>query len=213
MLFLLPLAIPSTAGANADIVAAIREALQIAVERSIASVGRPDGFHGNPAIRIPVPEQLGKVESRLRQAGQDRIVDRFEDTLNYAAEYAAPAARPVLVGAIADLPLDDGRRVLAGGETAATDALRRHALGRVISALNVAVGQATDRLGTARRYKRFMKDAQFGGLVQVPVIDLDAYVVGRTADGIFHTIAQEERRIRVDPAARSTPLLREAFGR
>ena len=153
------------------------------------------------------------MESRLRQVGQERIVDRFEATLNYAAEYAAPAARPVLLGAIAELPLDDGRRVLAAGETAATDVLRRYSLARVIGALNPAVAQATDRVGTARRYKRFMKDAQFGGLVQVPTIDLDAYLVGRTIDGIFHTIGQEERRIRIDPSARPTPLLREVFGR
>ena len=156
---------------------------------------------------------LGVTLAAPRQAGQDRVVDRFEATINYAAEYAAPAARPVLLGAITDLPLDDGRRVLAAGETAATEALRRHSLGRVIGALNPAVAQATDRVGTVRRYKRFMKDAQFGGLIQVPAVDLDAYVVGRTIDGIFHTIGQEERRIRTDPAARPTSLLREVFGR
>ncbi len=175
-------------------------------------MGRPDGFLGNPAIRVPIPEQLGKVEAKLRLAGQERQIERFETSLSYAAEYAAPAARPVLLAAVADLPLDDGRRVLAGGETAATEALRRHALGRVITALNPAVAQATDRLGTARRYKRLMKDSQFGGLVQGPNLDLDAYVVGRTVDGIFHAIGQEERRIRTDPAARPTALLREVFG-
>ena len=195
-----------------DVVAAIREALHLAVERGVAAVGRPDGFLGNPAIRIPIPDQLGKVEAKLRQTGQDRLVERFEASLNYAAEYAAPAARPVLLAAIGDLPLDDGRRVLAGGEIAATEALRRHALGRVITALNPAVAQATDRVGTARRYKRFMKDSQFGGLLQVPTLDLDAHLVGRTVDGVFHAIGKEERRIRTDPAARPTALLREVFG-
>jgi len=207
------LAWPAVAHANPDVVAAIREALSLAVERSIATVGHPDGFCGNPSIRIPVPEQLNKAEARLRYVGQERVVERFEATMNYAAEYAAPAARPALLSAVNDLPLDDGRRVLAGGETAATDALRRHALGRVIAALTPAAAQATERVGAARRYKRFLKDAQFGGLVNVPPVDLDAYVVTRTADGIFHAIGQEERRIRLDPTARPSPLVRQVFGR
>jgi hypothetical protein len=194
------------------VVAALREALHLAVERGLATVARPDGFLGTPAIRLPIPEQLGKVEAKLRLAGQERRVERFETSLNRAAEDAAPATRPVLLAAVAELPLDDGHRVLTGGDTAGTETLKRHALGRVIIALNPAVAVATDRLGTARRFKRFMKDAQFGGLVQAPSLDLDAYVVGRTADGIFHAIGQEERRIRIDPAARVTPLMREVFG-
>jgi hypothetical protein len=193
------------------VVSAIREMLQLSVERGQAAIGRPDGFAGNPSIRLSIPESLAKVESLLRLAGEERRVERFEASLNHAAEYSAPAARAPLLAAIIDLPLDDGHRALMGGETAATDALRRHALGRVITALNPAVAAATDRAGTGRRYKRFMKDAHFGGLVQGTPPDLDAYIVGKTVEGIFHAIGKEERRIRVDPAARPTSLLREVF--
>jgi hypothetical protein len=198
-------------GRGPKVVTALRETLQLGVERGLAVIGRPDGFSGNPAIRISIPESLAKVESRLRQAGEERRVDRFEASLNHAAEYAAPAARAPLLAAIVDLSLDDGHRVLTGGETAATEALRRHALGRLITVLNPAVAAATDRMGTARRYKRFMKDAQFGGLVQGAPPDLDAYVVGKTVESIFYAIGQEERRIRTEPGARPTPLLREVF--
>ena len=86
--------------------------------------------------------------------------------------------------------------MLAGGDTAATELLRRHGLGRLITALNPAVSDAMDRAGAARRYKRFVKGSQFGGLFQAPPLDLDAYVVGRTVDGLFHAIGEEERRIR-----------------
>lgn len=182
------------------------------MERGLATVARPDGFFSNPSIRLTIPEPLGKVEAMLRQVGEDRLVDRLQASLNHVAEYAAPAARPVLTAAIADLPLDDGHRVLTGGETAATEVLRRHALGRVMTVLNPAVAAATDRMGTARRYKRFMRDAQFGGFVQGSPPDLDAYVAGRMVEGIFYVIGQEERRIRTDPAARPTLLLREVFG-
>ena len=193
-------------------VAAIREALQLAVDRALSGVSRTDGFLANQAIRIPVPDQLGKIESALRMAGQDREVDRFIVSLNRTAEQAALAARTPLMASVFEVNLDDGHRVLTGGDTAATEALRRHATGKTINALNPAVADAMDRAGTARRYKRFVKDAHFGGLIQPVSIDLDAFVVGRLVDGLFYAIGQEERRIRTDPAARTTPRLREVFG-
>lgn len=196
---------------GAHVVVALREALQLAVERAVASVARPDGFLGNPAIQIGVPEPLAKVESALRLAGQERETEKFVVSLNRAAELAAPAARARLLISASEVSLED--RLLAAGETALTDALRRHGLGRAIAALNPAVAEATDRVGTARRYKRFVKGSQFGGLVQQAPLDLDAYVVGRTVEGIFHAIGVEERRIRTDPAARPTARLREVFGR
>lgn len=161
-------------------------------------------------MRLDVPEQLSKVESALRLAGHERVSDRFVESLNRAAEFAAPAARGALLVGAGEVYLDD--RLLTAGDTALTDALKRHTLGRTIGALNAAVSEATDRVGTARRYKRFVKGAQFGGLVQQAPLDIDTYVVGRTADGIFHAIGHEERRIRTEPAARPTTRLREVFG-
>lgn len=204
---------PAIAGDQAaHVVIALREALQLAVERGVTAVARPDGFLADPAIRVGVPEQLAKVESMLRLAGQDAQVEKFIVSLNRAAEHAAPAARgPLLVGAT-ELYLDDGQRLLTAGETTMTEALRRHGLGRAIAALTPAVAEAMDRVGTASRYKRFVRGSRFGGLVQHAPLDLDAYVVGRTIEGIFHAIGQEERRIRTDPAARPTQRLREVFG-
>jgi hypothetical protein len=201
----------AAADRHPNVASALREALQIAVERGIASVGRPDGFLGNPAIRIPVPEQLARVEAKLRLAGEHRRVEKFVESLNHVAEEASPAARSVLLGAAAELAFDDGLRILAAGESAATEVLRRHALGRVITALNPAVADAMERTRVPRRYKRFVRDSPIGGLLQPSPLDLDAYVVGRTVDGIFHAVGQEERRIRTDPAARPSALLREVF--
>jgi hypothetical protein len=192
------------------VVIALREALQLAVERGVSSVARPDGFLANPMIRVEVPDQLGKVESALRIAGQDRLTERFVESLNRAAEHAASAARAGLLIGAGEVYLDE--RMLTAGDTALTDALKRHAFGRTVTALGPAVAEATDRVGTARRYKRFVRGAQFGGLVQQTPVDLDAYVVARIAEGLFHAIGQEERRIRVEPAARPTTRLREVFG-
>jgi hypothetical protein len=196
-----------------EVVAGLRETLRLSIERALAGIGRPDGFVANPAVRVQLPEQLMRAESMLRVAGHDRVVERFSESLSRVAEHAVSAARPVLLNGAAEVPLEDGYRVLTGGDTAATDALRRHVTGRVIAALSPAVADAMDHMGATRRYKRFMKDAQFGGLVQAPNLDLDAYVVGRSVEAIFQSIGQEERRIRVDPAARTTPLLRRVFGR
>lgn len=194
------------------VAAALREALQLAVERGVAVVARPDGFLGDPAVRIGIPEQLARIEVALRTAGQDGAVDKFIVSLNRAAERAAPAGRAPLLVTAAELTFIDGYRMLTGGDTAATDALRRAGLGRLVTALDPAVAEATDRVGTARRYKRFMKNAHFGGLVQHPPVDLDAYVVSRVVEGLFHAIGQEERRIRSDPAARPSARLQEVFG-
>ena len=203
----------SASAADSVVAAALREALQLSVERGIAAVARPDGFLANPAIHIPVPEQLSKVETKLRQTGNERRVERFVESLNRVAEESTPAARPVLLAGVAELALDDGHRILTGGDTAATDLLRRTTLGRVITALNPVVADTMGRVGVARRYKRFMRDSSsFGGLFQQSPVDLDAYVALRTADGLFHAIGQEERRIRVDPAARTTQRLRDLFG-
>jgi len=163
-------------------------------------------------LSLPVPEQLARVETKLRQTGQDRRADRFVASLNHVAEEAAPAARPPLLAGVGELPLDDGHRVLAGGDTAGTDLLRRVALGRATTALYPVVVDAMGRVGVARRYKRFVRDSPLGGLFQQTPVDLEAYVVGRTVEGIFHAIGQEERRIRIDPAARPTARLREVFG-
>jgi hypothetical protein len=203
---------PTAAADRAQLTAALREIVQLAVARGVAAVARPDGFLGNPAIRIPVPEPLVKVEAALRVGGEEKRAERFVQSLNRVAEQSSPAARPVLLGAVPELPFDDGQRILGGGESAATDALRRFALGRVTAALNPVIRDTMERVKVARRYKRFVRDFAMGGLVSVPPVDLDAYVLGRTVDGIFIAIAQEERRIRVDASARPTPLLREVFG-
>lgn len=205
------LAAPALA-ADTVFAAAVREAMQIAVERGLASVARPDGFLGNSAIRIAVPEPLARVETRVRQAGEDRRADKFIASLNHAAEASAAAARPALLQGVVHLPLEDAQRLLARSETSGTDLLRRVAQSRVIAALNPVVADAVDQGRVTRHYKRFVRDWPLGGLFQQAPVDLDAYVVGRTADGIFHAIAEEERRIRLDPAARPTPRLREVFG-
>jgi Protein of unknown function (DUF4197) len=199
--------------ADARLVAALREAMQLAVDRGIVAVARPDGFLGNPAIRIPVPEPLTRIETRLRETGNDRRADKFVASLNHAAERSAPAARPALLTGVAELPLDDGHHVLARGHTAGTELLRRVSVARVIAALSPAVADAMDHVRVARQYKRFVRDSPpLGGLFQQSPVDLDAYVVGRTVDGLFHAIGEEERRIRLEPSARTTPRLREVFG-
>ena len=209
------LAVWLTAGpalaADPALVAALREVMHVAVERGIASAGRTDGFLGNPAIRFGVPEPLTKIEAKLRQAGEDRRADKFVASLNHAAEIATPAARPTLVAAAHELPFEDGHRA-ARGDTAGTELLRRLSLSRVTAALAPAVGEAMDRSRVARQYKRFVRDSPLGGVFQQSPVDLDAYVVARTVDGLFHAIGEEERRIRIDPSARPTPRVREVFG-
>ena len=210
----LAIGLSASAAPAADtlLAAGVREAMQLAVERGLAAVARADGFLGNSAIRIGVPESLSWIETRLRQVGEDRRADKFIAGLNHVAEASAAAARPALVVGVAQLPLEDPQRILTRGDTAGTDLLRRLTTSRVITALTPVVADTMDQGRIARQYKRFIRGSPLGGLFQQAPIDLDAYVVGRTVDGIFHAIGEEERRIRNDPAARTTPRLREVFG-
>jgi len=189
----------------------VREALRVSVERALSRVARSGGFADNPALRISLPDQLQGMDTAMRLAGEQKRVDRFIASLSQAAESSAASARPVLLTAVSEMPID-GARLLMAGDTGCTEALRRYAYGRVIAVLDPAVVDAMELGRVTRRYRKMNRDLPVGMLAPPPSFDLDAYVVGRTADGIFLAISQEERRLRTDPAARTSPLLREVFG-
>ena len=203
-------ALPASAG-EAQTNLGVREALRVSVERGLSRVARPGGFADNAALRIPLPDQLQNMDAAMRLAGEQKRLDRFIASLSHAAESSAASTRPVLLTAVSEMPID-GARFLMAGDTGCTDALRRYAYGRVIGVLDPAVVDAMELGRVTRRYRKLSRDLPVGMLAPPPTFDLDAYVVGRTADGIFLAISQEERRIRTDPAARTSPLLRDVFG-
>jgi hypothetical protein len=193
---------------NDKIAAGLKEALQIGAGNAVGLTGRKDGFYGNAIIRIPMPDKLRNLEKGLRMAGLGKKVDEFELSMNRAAEAAAPQAKTILLDAIRGMTLDDGRRILTGGDTAATAYFKEKTSASIAAAFRPVVEKAIADVGVTRQYQQLTRALPFAKL---DAFDLNAYVVSKSLDGLFHMLGEEERRIRADPAARVTALLREVF--
>jgi len=191
---------------------AVRQALTQAVDVAVSQLGRTDGYWSNPQVRIPLPEELRHLEKTLRRVGLERYVVEFDESLNRAAEEAVPAAKPVLVAAIRELSLRDAVDIVRGGDDAATRYFRYHSDAVLRERLQPIVAQAMSRVQVAAAYKRLMKKSAFLDKAAEPGhLDLDAYVTRETVNGLYLLMAEEERRIRRDPLARSTELLKSVF--
>jgi hypothetical protein len=191
----------------------LKQALEVGTEHAVAATGKTDGYFGNAAIKILMPDSLRTVERGLRAAGQGAQIDELVLGMNRAAERAAPAARRIFVDTIAAMGFDDARRILQGPDNAATQYFKDKATGKLSAAFAPVVSSAMDEVGVTRQYKALTGGLQalpFGGL---ETFDLDRYVVGKALDGLFVVVGDEERKIRKEPAARVTPLLKEVFAR
>ncbi len=198
---------------QSEIADGLRAALDKGVRNAVSELGRPDGFLANSAVRIPVPKHLSMVESGLRTLGQDALADQFVTSLNRAAERAVPEAAGVFAGAISKITLDDARGILDGGPTAATDYLRRSSGAELAERFSPIVDGAIREAGVTARYQDMLdKAGPVAALIDRDQLDLGNYVTDRTLDGLFTVIGQEEQRIRANPAARTSDLLKKVFG-
>lgn len=141
------------------------------------------------------------------------MVDEFVLSMNRAAEKAAPHAKEIFWGAIERIDFDDARRILAGGDTAATDYFRAETSNQLAHAFLPIVQRATEEVGATRKYKELVGRYQSIPFAQSIAFDVDDYVVGKGLDGLFYVLAQEERKIRTDPTARVTEILHRVFSR
>jgi hypothetical protein len=194
------------------VVAGLKEALRVGTGNTVKAVSRADGYWKNPRIRIPMPPELERVSSTLRNLGLGAKVDDFERKMNEAAEKAAVEAVPVFAGAIRDMTFEDARRILKGGGSAATDYFRRKTTATLSAKYTPIVRRSTERVGAVRRYNEIMERYRKIPLVPKPKFDLDEYVTRKALEGLFTVLAEEERKIRENPAARTTELLRKVFG-
>jgi hypothetical protein len=204
----------STALSNEEVVAGLKEALRTGAERSVAKASATDGFLGDARIRIPFPPEAIKVKNTLSDLGMRQPVEDFERTLNRAAEQAAKEAVPVFVEAITSMTIQDGFNLLRGGENAATNFLRDRTSASLRGRFEPVVAQATREVALTSYWQPLVSAYNTatlftGGTAVDP--DLNAYVTTKAMDGLFLLLAEEERRIRVDPLARTTELVRKVF--
>jgi len=191
----------------------LKEALQVGTENAVRETGRPDGYFGNPSIRIPMPEKLQTMEKGLRAVGYGDDVDEFILSMNRAAERAAPEAKAIFWDAIRAMSFRDAQKILNGSDTAATDYFRRRTSERLAAAFRPIVADAMNEVGVTRQFKELVGRAQSIPFLKLEEFDLDDYVVRKGLVGLFTVLAEEERKIRREPAARVTDLLKEVFGR
>lgn len=201
-----------------DAAGGIKEALAQGVDRAVRQLGKPDGFFRDQAVKILVPERMRKAGETLRKVGAGKHVDAFELSMNRAAEQAVPAAAGILSDAVRQMTLRDAIGLVRGGDTSATDFFRRTSEQKLFDAFRPIVAKQTQATGVTRKYKDFTK--KNGGTMALLLgggdggnanVDLDDYVTREAIDGLFHVIAEQERKIRQDPAARTSELLRRVF--
>jgi hypothetical protein len=190
----------------------LKEALKVGTQNTVNLTGKVDGFLANQAIKILLPEKLRNLESGLRLAGYGSQVDELVVGMNRAAERAAPAAREIFFGAIGEMTIDDARKILNGPDTAATQYFQGKTTAKLTAAFTPVVERAMSQVGVMQQYNALLDRARGIPFLRVEDYDLDKYVVGKSLDGLFFVLADEEKKIRRDPSARVTSLLKEVFG-
>lgn len=195
-----------------QITAALKQALELATSKAVALTGKPDGFLDNEAIRILLPTKLQSVGKAMRLIGEGDTVDDLEIGMNRAAERAAPQAKQIFLDALKKMTFRDARHILASGDTAATEYFEQACSADLATTFTPIIHNSLQRVGVIKKYDHVVKTAP-GGNAIANEFDLDKYVVGKTLDGLFYELGQEEIKIRTNPAAQTTALLKEVFAR
>ena len=195
-----------------EIVNGLKQALEVGTSSAVKKVSAFDGYYKNPKIRIPLPENVEKVEKLLRATGFGSQVDNFELSMNRAAERAAPEAKSIFWDAIKQMTFTDARQILDGADDAATKYFEGKTSGRLQQIFKPITHQAMSEVGVTRYYQSIddkIKTIPFADRMR---FDLDQYVTDKALSGLYVMLAEEEKKIRQDPAARVTDLLKKVFG-
>ena len=205
--------ISGTVADDAQVVSGLKEALSIGTANAVADTSKVDGYFANQAIRILMPEKVRKVADVLGRVGYQKEVDDFVLSMNRAAEAAAPRAKAYFVDAIREMTFEDARKILGGGDTAATEYFRGKTQKKLYDEFRPAVSASMDNVGVTRSYKEMVgKYSALPLAGKTESVDLDHYVTTKALDGLFYMLGEEEKKIRTDPAARVTDLLKTVFG-
>lgn len=197
---------------ESKIIEGLKEALEIGTNNAVKAVSRLDGYYKNPKIKIPLPDPVTKVEKVLRTVGYGAKIDAFELSMNRAAEKAAPEARSLFWDAIKQMSFKEARKILNGRENEATLYFADKTRGKLTTLFKPIISTSMSQVGVTRYYQELDARVRNIPFAESFRFDLDQYVTDRALDGLFIMVAEEERRIRKDPAARVTDLLKEVFG-
>jgi hypothetical protein len=190
----------------------LKQALDVGTKRTIATLSAPGGFGNSPRFRIHLPGEMGRLASAFRNIGLGSRVDAFEDSMNRAAEEAAARAVPVFTSAITSMTIADAFEILNGPKNAVTVYFQERTTASLREEFSPVAASAMQEVGLYRAYRDIVARYDAIPFSKPPAIDLEAYITDETLGALFAELALEEARIREDPAARSTALLRRVFG-
>lgn len=197
---------------NADVVNGLRQALEIGAQNSSNILSQVNGYFGNAAVKILMPPEAQKVEQTLRNLGLGSIVDKATLSMNRAAEDAAKSAAPIFINAIKQMSIQDAMQILSGGQHAATDYLKKTTTGALTTAFQPVIQKSLQQVDATKYWSDVFSTYNKFSLKKVNP-DLTAYVTEKALDGLFYNISLEEAKIRTDPAARATDLLKKVFAK
>jgi hypothetical protein len=205
--------LPSVGGlSDAKVGAGLQEALKIGTENAVTQTSAVDGFLLNKAIKILMPKTLQNMEKPLRLVGYGPQIDEFVVGMNRAAEKSVPFAKQIFWDAIGQMSFGDVQKILNGPDTAATDYFKSKTTKQLQAAFLPSVTDVMNQVGVNRQYNELIGKYREVPFAKGIVFDVNQYVTEKTTDGIFFVVGQEEKKIRTNPAARVTDLLKEVFG-
>jgi hypothetical protein len=195
-----------------EIINGLKQALEVGTSNAVTTVSKTDGYFKNPKIRISLPENVMKVEKLLRATGFGNQVDEFELSINRAAERAAPEAKTIFWDAIKQMSFTDAREILNGPNNAATLYFQDKTSDRLQEIFKPITHQAMSEVGVTSYYQKIDDKIKTVPFTDQMSFDLDQYVTDKALNGLYLMLAEEEKKIRDDPAARVTNLLKKVFG-
>ena len=190
----------------------VRAALERGAASAVSILGRPGGFLDNPQVRIPLPGALNRAAALLRAIGQERQVDDLVNAMNRAAESAVPEAKTLLLNAVHTMSVDDAVKIVRGGDTSVTDFFASRTRAPLGEKFLPIVTAETDKVALAAQYDAIASKGSTFGLIKPEDSNVEQYVTRKALDGLFFMIGQEEKKIRADPVATGSAILKAVFG-
>lgn len=197
---------------QADASSGVKAALEQGASAAVALLGQSGGFLNNPSVRIPLPGYLEDAARLLKRLGQGQRIEELEASLNRAAEAAVPMGKDLLIGAVQSMSVTDAKNILSGGNTSVTQFFSSKTRAPLGEKFLPVVTQATSQVGLSQQYNAFAGKAAGLGLVKKEDARIEDYVTGKTLDGLFTVIGEQERQLRHNPAAAGSALLQKVFG-
>jgi hypothetical protein len=195
-----------------DAVAGVRAALERGMVAAVDSLGRSDGFLGNPKVRIPLPGFMNDAAKLLKAIGQQKRVDELLTAMNRAAESAVPQGKSLLINAVKAMSVEDAKRIVAGGDDSVTQFFASKTRQPLSVKFLPILTRATEKVALADKYNSIASKTAGLGLVKPQDANLQQYVTSKTLDGLYLMIGEEERKIRQDPVRTGSAILKKVFG-